>query len=94
MKKDYSKRNLINAYGINLPHNICNLISILVSIPFLLIFNNLFIGLFILGFVYSFIGLSIAGKMLDKNCTNKDIEKCKNCMNWDCTRNIKNENNI
>lgn len=91
MKKDYSKRNLINAFGINLPNNIGLLVSILISIPFVLIFNNSMLGMLILGFIHSFIGLPIAGKLLDKNCTNDDLRWCHGCKNWNCTRNIKNE---
>lgn len=94
MKKDYSKRNLINSFGMNLPNNIGLLVSILISIPFILIFNNSMLCMLILGFIHSFIGLPIAGKLLDKYCNNIDIEKCRKCKNWNCTRNIKNENDI
>ena len=86
MKKDYSFNNLINRLGLNLPNNIGLFCSYIISFLICLIFNcgSFFILLF--GFIHSFIGLSIAGSLLDKNCINKDSYKCKNCKCWNCNR--------
>lgn len=91
MNKDYSKRNLINRFGLNLPNNIGNIVSLLISLPIFFFTDNIFIILLVMGFINSFIGLEISGSLLDKHCTNEDNEKCKKCCNWNCKRRIEDE---
>lgn len=84
-KKDYSNATLFGSF-INYLVLIFNLF---ITIPILIIFfniNNVFVCLLILGFIDSFILIPIVGKILNKNCLNNDIEKCKKCNNWNCTR--------
>lgn len=93
MRKDYSKRNLINAFGMNLPNNIGFIVSLFLSIIISLIIckltgNNNGWFCLIFPFISSFVGLEIGGRLLDIHCTNKDINKCKNCKNWNCRRDI------
>lgn len=86
MKKDYSKNNFINSCGINLPNIIGLYGCYLISIPIYLIFKDKISFLLISSLLESFIGLEIGGFLLNKNCTNKDIDKCKNCKCWNCNR--------
>lgn len=86
MKKDYSINNFTNSFGVNLPNIIGFYGCWIFCIPFYFIFDNSFIPFLITGFIESFIGLEIGGYLLDKNCINKDIDKCKNCKCWNCNR--------
>lgn len=88
MKKDYSKRNFINICGLSLPNLIGNIISLILSILVILIFNidnelNMFL---IIGLFQSFLGLNLSGRLLNKYCTNHDDTKCHDCKNWNCSR--------
>ena len=95
MKKDYSKNTIINMFGFSLPNFIGYIISFVLSLMISIIFDfkNTFI---LIGLFVSFIGLPFSGKLLNKYCTNKDLEKCKYCKNkstcnknWNCTRGVK-----
>ena len=86
------KRNYFNTkkFIIPLPITICFLFNSLIVLPILFLFTrNLLLTFLILGFIDSFIGLSWSGKYLNKNCLNDDLEKCKKCKNWNCTRDIR-----
>lgn len=93
MNKDYSKKNIINTFGISLPNLIGLFVSYLITILIVYLFNLKDYILLILGLSESFIGLTIGGVLLNKYCSNKDIEKCKHCKNWNCNckRLIKND---
>ena len=85
MKKDYSKKNFINSFGLCLPNFIPFLLFYIIP-GFIFIIFDIKIPYFILIFLFSFIGLPLGGYLLNKFCTNKDIEKCKNCQCWNCKR--------
>lgn len=82
--KDYSKSSIFGPFPILIGY----LINSILILPILFIIgsNNLFIIFLILGFTESFIMLPLTGKYLDKHCKNNNIEKCKKCHNWNCTR--------
>lgn len=86
MKKDYSKNNIFNLFGLNIPMFISEIICILISIFICLIFKNKSLFVISMGLTMAFLGLDISGHLFDKYCINKDIDKCKNCKCWNCRR--------
>ena len=88
MKNDYSKNTIINMCGLSLPNIIGYFFSFILSLMISIIFKIKNI-IFLIGLFVSFIGLPFSGKLLNKYCTNKDLEKCKYCKNWNCTRGVK-----
>lgn len=86
MKKDYSKNNIFNLFGLNLPMFISEFISILISIIICLIFKNMSLFIILNGLIMAFLGLNISGYLFNKYCINKDFNKCKNCKCWNCNR--------
>lgn len=93
MNKDYSKRTLINTFGLSLPNFIGYAISLIFSIIIIKFFNitNELCIFFIISLFQSFIGIEIGGRLLDKYCTNDNYKFCHGCKNWNCRRNIKYE---
>jgi hypothetical protein len=84
--KDYSTSSRFGALPITIIHTICSFLGLGILI---LITKNGFLSLIIYGVIDSFVILKISGKYIDKHCINTDISKCKNCHNWNCTRDIK-----